>query len=281
MNEKMYSTGEFAKLCGVKKQTLFHYDHIGLLRPAHVDDKGYRLYSYSQYEDFLMISCLKEAGMPLKDIAVYLDLDDESARNDALAACIESLDGRIEHLERVRRVLASSFMHDGQCSTAAKESDKDTTLLLREKREMWASTRLDVLDDQQLVEVVADLIKTAEPSVICLPSELVLEGDLDTQSYLLVADEAIRSESSAEELGLTRFTIPGGRYAQIELYPDENTGAVYQRLLDDIALIHCHPGEYFYEELPDEKSAPEGSPTIVSTEIFADDDAGETGGAPS
>lgn len=30
---KYFTTGEFAKLCHVKKQTLFHYDEIGLLSP--------------------------------------------------------------------------------------------------------------------------------------------------------------------------------------------------------------------------------------------------------
>ena len=30
-NSKNYfTTGEFAKICGVKKQTLFHYDDIGI-----------------------------------------------------------------------------------------------------------------------------------------------------------------------------------------------------------------------------------------------------------
>ncbi len=31
--EGYFTTGEFAKLCKVKKQTLFHYDHIGILKP--------------------------------------------------------------------------------------------------------------------------------------------------------------------------------------------------------------------------------------------------------
>lgn len=30
---KYFTTGEFSKLCHVKKQTLFHYDEIGLLSP--------------------------------------------------------------------------------------------------------------------------------------------------------------------------------------------------------------------------------------------------------
>ncbi|AEN88454.1 Multidrug-efflux transporter 2 regulator [Priestia megaterium WSH-002] len=31
--EKYFTTGEFANLCRIKKQTLFHYDEIGLLSP--------------------------------------------------------------------------------------------------------------------------------------------------------------------------------------------------------------------------------------------------------
>lgn len=31
--KKYFTTGEFSKLCRVKKQTLFHYDEIGLFSP--------------------------------------------------------------------------------------------------------------------------------------------------------------------------------------------------------------------------------------------------------
>lgn len=44
MNKKMYfSTGEFAKLAGVSKHTLFYYDEIGLLSPEIKNkENGYR-----------------------------------------------------------------------------------------------------------------------------------------------------------------------------------------------------------------------------------------------
>ena len=45
---KPLTTGEFAKICNVKKHTLFHYDDIGLLKPDYYDENGYRFYSYSQ-----------------------------------------------------------------------------------------------------------------------------------------------------------------------------------------------------------------------------------------
>ena len=39
---KPLTTGEFAKICNVKKHTLFHYDDIGLLKPDYYDENGYR-----------------------------------------------------------------------------------------------------------------------------------------------------------------------------------------------------------------------------------------------
>lgn len=74
MNDKIYfTTGEFAKICGIPKHVLFHYDEIGLFHPAIVKDNNYRYYSYYQYDTFCMISVLKNLGMPLKDIKIYID----------------------------------------------------------------------------------------------------------------------------------------------------------------------------------------------------------------
>ena len=42
MNKKrMYmTTGELARIMGITKETLFHYDEIGLFRPAFVKKNG-------------------------------------------------------------------------------------------------------------------------------------------------------------------------------------------------------------------------------------------------
>ncbi len=44
LRETLFTTGEFSKLCGVKKQTLFHYDQIDILKPEYRNEKGYRYY---------------------------------------------------------------------------------------------------------------------------------------------------------------------------------------------------------------------------------------------
>lgn len=44
------TTGEFASAMGVSKDTLFHYDDIGLFCPEKVSENGYRYYSRHQLE---------------------------------------------------------------------------------------------------------------------------------------------------------------------------------------------------------------------------------------
>ena len=67
-NERMFTTGDFASLCNTTRDTLYHYDEIGLLRPERVEPNGYRLYSLTQFKEFTLIDLLRKIGMPLAEI---------------------------------------------------------------------------------------------------------------------------------------------------------------------------------------------------------------------
>ncbi|HVI41089.1 MAG TPA: MerR family transcriptional regulator [Anaerovoracaceae bacterium] len=69
--EKYLTTGEFASLCGVKKDTIFYYDDIGILKPDYITENGYRYYSPKQVMVFEIITTLKAVGMSLKEIQKY------------------------------------------------------------------------------------------------------------------------------------------------------------------------------------------------------------------
>ena len=73
MNQERYiTTGEFAKLSGVTKHTLFYYDKIGLFSPEIKRENGYRFYSFDQLEVFEVIQILRELDMPLEEIRSYM-----------------------------------------------------------------------------------------------------------------------------------------------------------------------------------------------------------------
>ena len=66
--EKLYSTGEFAKLAGVTIRTIRYYDKIGLLKPTMILENGYRRYCNQDLITLQKILCLKELGFSLEEI---------------------------------------------------------------------------------------------------------------------------------------------------------------------------------------------------------------------
>lgn len=97
-----FTTGEFAKLCKVTKQTLFHYDQVGIFSPEIKGENDYRYYSYNQLEVFAVISMLKEMEMPLKDIKRYLDYRSPQALIHLLAEQEIEIEKKMEELEWLR-----------------------------------------------------------------------------------------------------------------------------------------------------------------------------------
>ena len=45
MEGVIYTTGEFARKAGVSVRTIRYYDKQGILKPSHVSESGYRLYT--------------------------------------------------------------------------------------------------------------------------------------------------------------------------------------------------------------------------------------------
>lgn len=75
MNNKevYFTTGQFAKLCGSTKETLFHYDEINLFKPHHVASNGYRYYILKQLDVFDLITVLIQCQMSLNEIKQFLE----------------------------------------------------------------------------------------------------------------------------------------------------------------------------------------------------------------
>ncbi|HAH17669.1 MAG TPA: MerR family transcriptional regulator [Eubacterium sp.] len=70
----MLKIGEFSKLSRISIRMLRHYDDIGLLKPAEIDDMtGYRYYHEEQLFVAGRITSLKDMGFALADIIKILD----------------------------------------------------------------------------------------------------------------------------------------------------------------------------------------------------------------
>ncbi len=74
----MLQIGEFSRICQVSVKTLHHYDKIGLLVPAEVDQvTGYRYYQAELIDTMNYIQRLKRYGFTLEEIQQIITLSDE------------------------------------------------------------------------------------------------------------------------------------------------------------------------------------------------------------
>jgi DNA-binding transcriptional MerR regulator len=79
--------GRFSRLTGVGVKALRHYDEVGLLVPAAVDDEtGYRFYAPDQVETAEAIRLLRRLDMPLEEIRTALAACDPADLRAALVS---------------------------------------------------------------------------------------------------------------------------------------------------------------------------------------------------
>ena len=101
----LFSINEFANLSRTTKDTLIHYDKIGLLCPLERGRNNYRYYSAEQVTMIKAIRTFKELGMSLNDIK---DLMGRRTPDDVyvlLEQQIVMINTRIEEWVRARKLL--------------------------------------------------------------------------------------------------------------------------------------------------------------------------------
>ena len=101
----MLTIGEFSRTCFVTKKTLRHYDDIGLLRPAHVAENGYRYYTVDQFRTMRLISRLKSYGLSLPEIAAYLANPDDELLSQKLEEKKRVMQSELQSAERTLTLL--------------------------------------------------------------------------------------------------------------------------------------------------------------------------------
>lgn len=198
-SEGLLSIGAFARRVGLAPSALRFYDDCGVLRPAQVDAvTGYRRYAAGQTARAVRLRRLREAGLPLVDVAVALDGPEDVARAVLRA-----------HLERTRRT--------------ADEAQAVVEGLLREADgaalpgESWARARVGGAELASAVRQVAPAVATGTsqkeyPVLGCVLLELA-----DGEVRLVATDRyrlAVRVLRPAEFGGGPRQVLIGADTAR-------------------------------------------------------------------
>jgi MerR family transcriptional regulator, thiopeptide resistance regulator len=133
-----YSVGQLARLSGVSVRTLHHYDRIGLLKPAHVQVNGYRLYGRADLLRLQEILFYRSTAMPLAGIVALLDSAQPAvarltrhraavaAKVAQATAVLATLDATITHLKG-ERDMANEDLY--AAFTPAKQAEYEAWLI--------------------------------------------------------------------------------------------------------------------------------------------------------
>ncbi len=100
MTKKTMSVHDVVKLTGITARTLHYYDEIGLLKPTHVTEAGYRMYDDTALSRLQSILLFRELQFPLKEIKAILDSPDFDP-SEAIAQQIRLLELQYEHIGKL------------------------------------------------------------------------------------------------------------------------------------------------------------------------------------
>lgn len=226
-NELTFSPSEFSKMCGVSKQTLLLYDKIGLLKPFHVDQRGFRRYHNQQYDLVTTIQTLKEIGMPLAEIAIIINQRTPQSLIHLFSEKLPILQKQIEVLQNIYQSMEHLEAEWIKCSECLEGK---TPLLVD----------LAIADHMKFRRQHTLQINHSPCSMVKVIG--CMDRKQNTYSYLYT-----RMAANCEEPGLV--LKPVGQYLVAYYRGDYTTS--YQRhpsIVQYSVLHNLTIGSYFYEE---------------------------------
>ncbi|WP_307892068.1 MerR family transcriptional regulator [Bacillus swezeyi] len=243
--KKYFTTGEFAKLCRIKKQTLFHYDEIGLFSPEIKKENGYRYYSYNQFELFQVINLFKEVGVPLKEIKALLKGKTPGRIVPLLKEKSAEIENEIKKLKYLQKIIQTKVTLTEQ----ALETDFSSVSFqyLDEEKFMISRNTLH-LPERKYIAAISELIHYVESHALnegypvggIFSREQILKKDFYNYNHFYIKVKEGKDK-------INDHVRPKGLYV-VGYQKDEKVENTYNRMIQFIEKNGMQIGEYAYEE---------------------------------
>ncbi|MBG9544905.1 MerR family transcriptional regulator [Cytobacillus firmus] len=244
---KYLTTGEFAKLCKVNKQTIFYYDQIGILSPVMKNEKGYRYYSIHQLELFFVIDLLKDLGMSLNDIQQYM-------QNKSPESFLSIMYRKKEEIVKKRQEIEmKEKMIEAKIAIMEEASHLDFNRIMLQplpEATLYLSKNIQNISDENFVEVISDFINELQISQLdsgypigsITKREQVMKGEFANYSYLYI-------EQPNPKEGHPYFrAVKGDFLIGYHVGSEKTIGDTYKRLFSEMERLGLTLGEHVFEE---------------------------------
>jgi DNA-binding transcriptional MerR regulator len=245
MKKNHFTTGEFAKICRVNKQTLFYYDKEEIFQPDIVDEKGYRYYSFTQFETFFVISMLRDLGVPIIEIKSHMKNRSPETLITLMRAKSMEIDRRIETLKLSKKYIENKI----SVTAEGREATRDKIVRVKlPARHMVTSDYKGAKDDNMsLTESLGEHINYCDalglynacPIGALIPVNQVSDSSYSYSKFYTVVDNARED-----------FFAPAGEY--IAIYDEHGYSNIHKnclKIMDYAAQNNINIGDYFYEDL--------------------------------
>lgn len=125
---ELFSIGSVAKMFHLSTGSLRHYEKIGLVKPEYINQEtGYRYYSTRQFECLNTIRYLRVLGVPLPQIAGFLENRDISKMQEMLLQQKDEVVRRQNALRNIEKKIDNRLLQ----LQAAMQAEKETVQIKR------------------------------------------------------------------------------------------------------------------------------------------------------
>lgn len=128
-----YSIGEVSDATNIAVSTLRYYDREGMFPGMRRGSGGIRVFSDKEINAIKVIECLKNTGMPIKDIKQFLDWCQEGnaslqKRRDMFYERLEEVSKQMAALQKTMNTIKyKCWYYDAAISAGTEDKVKDIT----------------------------------------------------------------------------------------------------------------------------------------------------------
>ena len=211
-SELYFTTGEFARILGVGKHTLFHYDEIGLFSPAIKEENGYRYYFVWQMDMFEVIRALQKLGMSLGEIKEYMENRSPERFMSMIDGKKRQIDEEIRRLKNMKRFI----LHEEESVQLAMKAALDEPRLVERDREYLLVSDISAGSERKAAVEIAEHVRMQEKynGAVGAVGSIYLGEDLERGIY----DRCVKVYTRLDKKTASRRVQSRPEGVYVELY---------------------------------------------------------------